>query len=256
MELRSYSNEALESDSNFEAVPSPGPSVNMLDDGQGSSISNNHVNYSFSSPDEERNVRARVSFTPLPYDAITTIPRNFKMISIKDLVVEKHTVHDMLAMKKSYLALQLLRIVCGNNVNDKSAGVYKFFSNKKGKESGSSRYTRLFLFRDVSTADGQVVYIIEARKQNDLLWSKFPEKRDNGTVTIGSYIVVLNPKPITIKMSNDIPILDTRGGSILLRSPEYSGSKIFSELAVNVTRSFVLPGNFSTFVCNWFNTMF
>ena len=256
MNLRSYSSEPPESDSNFEAIPSPGPSLNMSDDGQGSSNSDNNVNYSNSSTENERNVRARVSFTPSPYDAITTIPRNFKMISIEDLVVEKHTVQDMIAMKKSYLALQLLRIVCGNNVNDKSAGVYKFFSNKKGKESGSSRYTRLFLFRDVSTADGQVVYVIEARKQNDLLWSKFPEKRDNGTVTIGSYVVVLNPKPITIKMSNDIPILDTRGGSILLRSPEYSGSKIFSELAVNVTRAFVLPGNNTTFIFNWSNTMF
>ena len=256
MNLRSYSSEPPESDSNFKAIPSPGPSLNMSEDGQGSSSSSNNANYSFSSTENERNVRARVLFSPLPYDAITTIPRNFNMISIEDLVEQKHTVHEMLSMKKSYLALQLIRIVCGNNVNDKSAGVYKFFSNKKGKESGSSRYTRLFLFRDVSTADGQVVYVIEARKQNDLLWSKFPEKRDNGTVTIGSYVVVLNPKPITIKMSNDIPILDTRGGSILLRSPEYSGSKIFSELASNVTRAFVLPGNNTIFLFNWLYAIF
>ena len=256
MNLRSYSSEPPESDSNFEAIPSPGPSLNMTDDGEGSSNSDNNVNYSNSSAENERNVRARVSFTPSPSDAITTIPRNFKMISIEDLVEQKHTVQDMIAMKKSYLALQLLRIVCGNNVNDKSAGVYKFFSNKKGKESGSSRYTRLFLFRGVSTADGRVVYVIEARKHNDMLWSKFREKRDARTIIIGSYGVVLNPKPITIKMSNAIPILDTRGRSILLRSPEYSGPKIFSELAVNITRAFVLSGNNTTFIFNLFNTMF
>ena len=125
MELRSYSSVTPESDSTFEVLPSSRLSFNMTKHSKGLSNSDNNVDYSNSHTGnvDVRNVRARVVFSPLPHDATTTILRNFKMMSIADLTVEKHTVEEMIGMKKSYLALQLLRIVCGNNVNDKSAGV-------------------------------------------------------------------------------------------------------------------------------------
>ena len=81
----------------------------------------------------------------------------------------------------------------------------------------SSSFVRIFLCRDVSSVEGRVCYIIEGSNQNLKMWSRFLELRDNGSLTIGSYIAVLNPYPVKNYFCNEIPIVECFGGCIVMK---------------------------------------
>ena len=76
---------------------------------------------------------------------------------------------------------------------------------------------------------------------NDKLWAIFPLLCDNGVVTIGTYIAVINPMPINQWFCNEIPILECCGGCFVMRTPG-SVTSINADMGVmrNTTRVFVL----------------
>ena len=113
--------------------------------------------------------------------------------------------------------LQLLRIFSVSTSKKNSMSSYRSYYKKAGERgnTSSSNYYRLFLFRDLSSKERQVCYIIEGKAQNDKLWRRFSQLCDDGNISIGTIISVLNPKPITQWYINDIPIVEVPGGCIV-----------------------------------------
>ena len=187
----------------------------------------------------ERNVRSRMvhCYGLIPYDSSAYFPRNLKEVNIEYLL------QDEPQQKKTVMYLQLLRIISGSNNNDQSKmSLFQSYYKKNKKDTSmSSSYYRLFLFRDVLSTDGRVLYIVEGNSMNDKLWSRYPLLRDNGVVSVGTYITILNPLPITSRFCNEIPIVETRFGCIVMKDPANMGTiDIDMSITSNVTRSFVL----------------
>ena len=161
----------------------------------------------------ERNVRSRMvhSYGFIPYDPSAYFPRNLKEVNIEYLL------QDEPQQKKTVMYLQLLLIISGSNSNDQSKiSLFQSYYKKNKKDSSiSSSYYSLFLFRDVLSIDGNVLYIVEGNSMNDKLWSRYPLLRDNGVVSVGTYISILNPLPITSRFCNEIPIVESRFGCIV-----------------------------------------
>lgn len=186
----------------------------------------------------ERNVRTRMvhSYGLIPYDSNTHFPRNLMEVDIE------HMMQDDPEEKNTVMYLQLIRIISGSNNGQGNMTPFQSYYKKNKKETAmSSQYYRLFLFRDVSSKDGRVVYIVEGKHLNDRLWGRYPLLRDKGVVTVGTYIVILNPHPITSRFCNEIPIVECCGGCIVMKQPSTVVS-IGLDLAIttNVTRSFVM----------------
>ena len=182
-------------------------------------------------------MRSRVinGYGLIPYDRAVKIPDSILEVNIE------HMMSDNPERKRAVMYLQLIRIVSGSSNGMTNASTYQSFYKKNKKEGSlSSQYYRLFLFRDVTSTDGQVVYIVEGKNMNDKLWARYPLLRDNGVVTIGTYITILNPLPITMKFCNEIPIIECRGGCFVMEKCA-SVMEINIDMAItnNTTRSFV-----------------
>ena len=139
--------------------------------------------------------------------------------------------------------LQLLRIVSGANTmqSNNATSSFQYFNRQKKNQVIVSQYYRLFLFRDMASKSGQVVYIIEGKCMNDQLWYKNTILCDSGAITIGTIIAIFNPWPVKNMLGNEIPILETHGGFVVMKKPEALKSIDVDEgITMNTTRSFVL----------------
>ena len=131
----------------------------------------------------------------------------------------------------------------GSNIGQTNSTSYQSYYNKKNMKqiSPTSQYYRLFLFRDLLSCDGKVVYIVEHHFLNEVLWSRTPLYRGNGVVTIGVCISVVNLLPINSYWCNEIPIVETRGSCFIVKSPDVMVSvPINMGVMKKTTRSFVI----------------
>ena len=201
-------------------------------------MSTNTDSVSSQDPSSDRNVRTRRTngYGLIPYDASINIPQSVVEVNIDYMLSESPE------RKCCIMYLQLIHVVSGSSAGQNNGSTYQSYYKKKNKDlSSSSQYYRLLLFRDLISLDGKVVYIVEGKHMNDKLWGRFPLLRDNGVVTIGTYIGVINPMPITQWFCNEIPILECRGGSFVMKTPGTVASiKIDMGVMRNTTRAFVL----------------
>ena len=99
----------------------------------------------------------------------------------------------------------------------------------------------MFLFRELDSAIGQVVYMIESSGHNGRLWVRNVELRDNETITIGTCVAVIRLCPIVNQLGNEVPLLESRGSLIIYNDPNrFLEVRIDNGLSQNVTRAFVL----------------
>lgn len=186
---------------------------------------------------QDRNVRSRIinGYGLIPYDTTVRFPEGMVEVDIE------HMMSDNPECKKGIMYLQLIRIVSGSNNGQNNSSVFQSYYKKNKKENSlSSQYYRLLLFRDISCKKGQVVYIVEGRHVNDHLWLRYPLLRDNGVVTIGTYIAIINPLPITTMFCNEIPMIECHGGCFVMKDPT-AMSEIDVDMSItnNLTRSFL-----------------
>ncbi len=187
---------------------------------------------------EERNLRARLvhGYGLVPHTDNIFIPPRVKEVDVL------HTMEDNPERKKSIMYLQLIQILSGSNSGQNSGmtAFQTYLKKNKKESSSSSSYYRLFLFRDVASSEGQVVYMIEGNNLNDKLWARDSMLRDDGDVTIGTYIALLNPCPITSTWCNEIPIVEGRGGCIVMKPPTtVMEINIDTSILGNYTHTFV-----------------
>ena len=165
---------------------------------------------------------------------------NFEEVSLSVLKSEDAIRH---RLNFKYIDVQLIRLITSNQCG---ASVY---SKRRLNivHQNSMKFTRLILARVVSSLHPdeniQLVYIMEARNQNQNLWSKNVNHRDSGAISIGSIIRVPCPLPIDIYMRCDIPMIRSQFPAILLRSPARLGSVAINEsIESNTSLAFVYNG--------------
>ena len=110
---------------------------------------------------------------------------------------------------------QLMRIICPQR--DSRASVYNRIRNR----GTTTNYSRILMFRQHDSDDGnQIFYMMMARAQNTDLFNRNIEFRDNGVLTIGSYMRILAPMPITTLMNNETPMVESNFPIVALLPPE------------------------------------
>ena len=188
----------------------------------------------------QRNTRQRLSspdiFSFSAFNNEHNIPDTYTDITIDELMSNNPR------QKKTVIKLQLLRIVSGSNDGgNRGQSNFTYYSRLRRDKSSNATYSRIFLFREINSSYGQVVYVIEGRSLNERLWIRNPQLRDNGTISIGTCIALLCPSPIQNQLANEIPILECRTSGIVLLTPRrYLPINIDSGLTQNSTRAFVL----------------
>ena len=103
---------------------------------------------------------------------------------------------------------------------------------------------------------------MEARNQNMNLWAK-NTNRDNGAISIGSFVCFTYPMPIQQYMRCDIPLLMSQLPAILLKTPSMityplnyeiesntSLGSIYRSAIVNICFSYVLKTSCSGLLCD------
>lgn len=185
-----------------------------------------------------RNVRPRNRghdpFTPTFQNQDDFIPNNWSRLTISDLMDTN------VSQKKTYVRLQLLHIVSGSSMGSNTTN-FNYYNRQKRDRQNTSTYQRMFLFRELDSKIGQVVYMIKSSGQNDRLWVRNAELCDNGIITIGTCVAVIRPCPIVNQLCNEVPLLESRGSLIIYNDPNcLLQVRIDNELPQNVTRAFVL----------------
>ena len=85
--------------------------------------------------------------------------------------------------------------------------------------------------------------MIEGIGLNDRLLGCDSQCRDDGTITIGTFLTLINPKPITNFLGNEIPIMEARDPAVVMKLPRrLQQVTIQSSIPQNAARAFVLSG--------------
>ena len=162
----------------------------------------------------------------------------YSAISLETLTQEDAIEHKL---NFKYLDLQLLRIVTPSVQSGAGANVYY----RRQQQNATVRFIRIFLCRVISSTtnvqdSSKLVYIMEATNQNNRLWLRNCNFRDNGAITIGSFFRFITPLPSTSRMHGDIPLLESRVPAILLKRPTRIPSiAINQQIETNDSRAFV-----------------
>ena len=158
------------------------------------------------------------------------------------LIPTSHLMEDNYESKNKRVHLQLLRIIAGKkNTNDVFQWQKRKYGANKTGTFGSGTYTRMFLFRDMMSSTGDVLQMIEHGHRNKDLWSRDISIRDDGRLTIGSCISIMEPYPIEDYLAGDIPLLDSGFSSLVLKTPDDIPRVNINEgIAQGITKSFVL----------------
>jgi hypothetical protein len=148
-----------------------------------------------------------------------TLCRRLVNITLSKLMGE-----DTKQSNRTYIDVQLLRIISPINVPGSSGSVaftYASSRNKNRHSGNQANYTRLFLVRVFSENESsKLAYLMEARNQNKQLWNSNLEWRDNGVISIGTIFRILGPRPIDNVMSGDVPMLQSDFPAVIMKPPK------------------------------------
>ena len=121
--------------------------------------------------------------------------------------------------KISLVKLQLLCIVSGSRDaygSSKGQYGYTYYSRQRHNQAKNTNFSIMFLFHEIDSRIGQVVYMIERKSSNERLWGRNYQVCYNGVLTIGTYITILNHFPILNRLVNEITILESRHSAVIM----------------------------------------
>jgi hypothetical protein len=164
---------------------------------------------------------------------------NFSEVSLS-ILKSDNAIENRLNFK--YMDLQILRLITSSQ-----AGANVYSRKRIQTSSNSMKFSRLILCRVHSQRypedNHQLVYVMEARNQNSNMWSKNVNHRDNGAISIGSFIRFPCPLPITTFMRGDIPMMKSHMPCILLKTPSRIRTiAINEEIEANSSQALVYNG--------------
>lgn len=197
------------------------------------------VNFSRSRPinfdldDNQRNVRQRREgeereeeerevhpffVTCVPLDpSLRHILNGIPYTTLSALMEQDSDTHIQMSVHK--VDGQLLRMVSPQRQANGANGVMIYRKNARNQQSNVA-YRRLFLLRIYNDREGdRLAWIMETTSTNNMLFNRNIEHRDNGTITIGSYVRMVGLRPVENIMANDLPLLVMTDPFIVLRRP-------------------------------------
>ena len=155
-----------------------------------------------------------------PYEehlAIHPIFRSHRFNEISLATLESDTASEH-RLNFKYIDVQIIRIITSNVA---AANVYS--RKRPNVNQNTLKFSRLILAKIHSTLlpteNTKLIYLMEARNKNQGFWSKNVNLRDNGAVTIGSFVRIPSPLPVESYMRCDIPLIVSHSPCILLKSP-------------------------------------
>ena len=126
-----------------------------------------------------------------------------------DILIKHNTITidelmcDNPRQKLTVVQLQLLWIISNSNdEGNRSQSSFTFYNRSRLEKSIYASYNRMFLFREIDSTIGQVVYMIEGRSLNERLWVRNLQFCENGMISFGTCIVPLCPAPIQNQLGN------------------------------------------------------
>lgn len=167
----------------------------------------------------------------------------FKNITLQELR------HMQCLKSVHFVDVQILRILVQPRGANGNNYAYTYANNRgRNNNRGQSRqvnYSRLILVRIMNeTESDRIAYIMEARGSNQELWNRSIELRDNGTVTIGTVLRLLSPRPIQNFMANNVPLLCSHYPALILKNPPIFLHVSIKDL-VETNASFAFCENFT-----------
>ena len=191
---------------------------------------------------EMRQNRRRVILAPLEDELLNSpIITRTREVSIDALRSDE--VYEM-NMNRNYIDVQLLRIITPRS-RDQKAYLYSLRSGRRGGGSKDVNFTRIFQCRVYSTMNTsehkRIIYLMESRNSNNNMFERNLDFRDNGTVTIGTFLRVIAPEAIEDFMNGDIPLIRTPCSLIVLKRPASMDTVAVNyEIGTNKTLAFCL----------------
>ena len=114
----------------------------------------------------------------------------------------------------TFLEAQVLRVICPGN--DSRAAIF----NRQRNRSMTMNYSRLFLMRQHGPDESSTMfYVMMSRDQNNNMFNRNIAFRDNGVISIGSYIRILAPMPIISLMNNVTPMVISNFPIVAVKPP-------------------------------------
>mmetsp|Transcript_22253 Transcript_22253/g.27288 ORF Transcript_22253/g.27288 Transcript_22253/m.27288 type:complete len:441 (+) Transcript_22253:151-1473(+) len=127
---------------------------------------------------------------------------------------------------------------------DQSSSTYSYYKRSQAKNTTGCSYNRILFFRFVSetnsSQNNRLFCVVHQKMQkNNVFFDRTPNARDNGFVTIGTLIAIVNPEPIEDYM-NGTPMIVSHEKAILLNPMIHKEIPMCSDLAANETKAFVI----------------
>ena len=137
--------------------------------------------------------------------------RVMKTNEIKLNSLLNENIESIIDLEDTHLDVQILRIITPNDGKSGNA-ITRYQRNNQQKQLP---YTRTLLCR----TGPSLVYIMMSHDMNRRLYHRDLLLRDNGTITVGSFLRILGPHPI-IRNMNGIPLIKTDYPAIALETPD------------------------------------
>ncbi len=121
-------------------------------------------------------------------------------------------------MNRNYIDVQLIRIITAKR--EQKAYIYY----RKGQNPNETNFSRIFQCRVYSAMNQsehqRIIYLMESRSANNNMFERSLDFRDNGTITIGTFLRIIAPEAIEAYMNGDIPLVKTSCPLIVLKRPK------------------------------------
>lgn len=121
-------------------------------------------------------------------------------------------------LNKNYIDVQMMRLMTPNR--EQKAYIYSLRRSRNNTSSSEVHFPRIYQCCVISSNNVEdhvkLIYLMESRNSNCVLFDKNVEYCDDGTVTIGCFMRILAPQPIENNMNGDIPLVRTPHPVILI----------------------------------------
>ena len=180
--------------------------------------------------------RQRTVLEPLDPSLLhTRMITNTNEISINTLMSEE--VFNI-NINRTFIDVQVSRIIIPNQ--QQKATIY----NIRRRHQTDVHFKRIYqcsIFSRMNITDNsRIIYLMESKNSNNVLFDRNLEYRDNGTITVGSFLKILAPQPIDNVMNGDVPLVKTPHPLIVLKRPSAIPSiSIINEIQSHKSLSFV-----------------
>jgi len=218
--------------------------TNDINNNQSRIRTNNETN---SITQTQATTRPRLIIEPLDTNLVgSRMMTRMKEVSLDALMCEDK-VQEM-NLNRNYIDVQLIRLITPEQ-KDHRASIYNIRRRNGGNNNSNQQvhFSRLLLCRlhpeKNQNEHTRLLYLMEAKNSNNVLFERNLEYRDDGTISIGSFFRILAPLPIVNSMRNDIPLVKTQLPIVAMKRPvTLTSTPISLQIPENMSMAFVLNG--------------